>query len=163
MKQLQVVDDDQPMLRACIVGLRRKVARVRSPSKRARTDLRQRRRAAVDANFCLRDPLGGSTELVPVRRLQQARAQAVESTRASLASKRSVSASPDISHENTSAGVPCSIAAYSAQFMAKDVLPIEGRPPTMIRSPGCRPAVIVEFGVSRRDSGDGLLVVIARL
>ena len=47
----------------------------------------------------------------------------LESTRASLASKRSVSASPDISHENTSAGVPCSIAAYSAQFMARTSCP----------------------------------------
>ena len=33
-------------------------------------------------------------------------------------------------------------AAFSAMFMAKVVLPIEGRPATMIRSPFCRPAVI---------------------
>ncbi|MNY29750.1 hypothetical protein D3C86_1638100 [compost metagenome] len=32
--------------------------------------------------------------------------------------------------------------AFSTRFMAKVVLPIDGRPATMIRSPGCRPLVL---------------------
>ena len=39
-------------------------------------------------------------------------------------------------------GTRALIAACSAMFIARLVLPIDGRPATMIRSPFCSPAVI---------------------
>ena len=65
-----------------------------------------------------------------------------DSTRASQHSTRSISDCFDISSENTSTGIPWSRAAFCAQFITNDVLPIDGRAAMMMRSPGCRPAVI---------------------
>jgi hypothetical protein len=55
---------------------------------------------------------------------------------------RNASCSRDISIENTATGLLKAIAAFSATLSANVVLPIEGRPATMTRSPGCNPAVI---------------------
>ncbi len=55
---------------------------------------------------------------------------------------RSVSASADISIEKIADGTLRSIAAFSAMLTASVVLPIDGRPAMITRSPGCRPTVI---------------------
>jgi hypothetical protein len=47
-----------------------------------------------------------------------------------------------ISIENTATGKPVSSATFSAILRAKEVLPIDGRPATITRSPGWRPEVI---------------------
>ena len=44
--------------------------------------------------------------------------------------------SMDISREKMAVGTPCRAAARMATFMAKAVLPMDGRPATMIRSEG---------------------------
>ncbi|MNT48337.1 hypothetical protein D3C72_1851120 [compost metagenome] len=49
---------------------------------------------------------------------------------------------PAISIENTATGRPCSTATCSPMFSENAVLPIDGRPATMIRSPPCMPLVI---------------------
>ena len=46
------------------------------------------------------------------------------------------SASFDISSEKTPITLPSLMAAFSAMFMANEVLPIEGRAAMMIRSEG---------------------------
>ena len=51
------------------------------------------------------------------------------------------SASLDISSEKTPITLPSITAAFSAMFMAKAVLPIDGRAAMMIRSDGCNPLV----------------------
>ncbi len=56
---------------------------------------------------------------------------------------RRTSCSFDISSENTATPVLPSSAAYCAMLSANAVLPMLGRPATMTRSPGCRPAVIL--------------------
>ena len=56
---------------------------------------------------------------------------------------RIASWAPPISIENTATGAPYSIATCSAMFSENEVLPIDGRPATMTRSPGCRPEVIL--------------------
>ena len=55
---------------------------------------------------------------------------------------RKVSDSADISMLNIAADLFEPSAAFSAMLTASVVLPIEGRPAMMIRSPGCRPEVI---------------------
>ena len=50
--------------------------------------------------------------------------------------------SMDISSEKTAVGMADMAAARMATFMAKAVLPMDGRPATMMRSEGWRPAVI---------------------
>ncbi len=55
---------------------------------------------------------------------------------------RIASCSPGISMENTATGTCPLIAAFSAIFMAKVVLPMEGRPAMMTRSERCRPEVL---------------------
>ena len=57
------------------------------------------------------------------------------------ASIRIANCAPPISIENTPTGRPVSTATFSAMFSAKAVLPIDGRPATMIRSPGWKPEV----------------------
>ena len=64
------------------------------------------------------------------------------STRPSEEIMRIESCSRDISIENIATGTLPEIAAFSAMLSASVVLPIEGRPATMTRSPGCRPAVM---------------------
>ena len=76
-----------------------------------------------------------SSPKLPVRRW-------LWSTRPSDEIMRIASCSRDISIENTATGVLAEIAAFSAMLSANVVLPIDGRPATMIRSPGCRPAVM---------------------
>ena len=49
--------------------------------------------------------------------------------------------------ENTATGRPCSMATCSPMFIENEVLPIEGRPATMIRSPPCMPDVILSRSV----------------
>jgi len=49
--------------------------------------------------------------------------------------------SEGISNEYTSTTLSVRSTAFSTRFMAKVVLPIDGRPATMIRSAGCRPLV----------------------
>ncbi len=51
--------------------------------------------------------------------------------------------SAGISMENTSTGLWALRAAFSHRFMAKVVLPMEGRPATTTMSAGCRPPVIL--------------------
>ena len=55
---------------------------------------------------------------------------------------RSVSDSADISMLKIAADLFEPSAAFSAMFTASVLLPIEGRPAMMMRSPGCRPEVI---------------------
>ena len=55
---------------------------------------------------------------------------------------RRVSDSADISMLKMAADLFEPRAAFSAMLTASVVLPIDGRPATMIRSPGCRPEVI---------------------
>jgi len=55
---------------------------------------------------------------------------------------RMVSDSPGISMLKTATGFMDLIATFSAMFIAKLVLPIEGRPAMTMRSAGCRPEVI---------------------
>ena len=54
---------------------------------------------------------------------------------------RSTMESAGISRENTSTALSVRSTAFSTRFMAKVVLPMDGRPATMIRSAGCRPLV----------------------
>ena len=56
---------------------------------------------------------------------------------------RRVSCSADISMLNIATDLFDPSAAFSAMLTASVVLPMEGRPATMMRSPGCRPAVIL--------------------
>ena len=64
-----------------------------------------------------------------------------ESTRAEEASIRMASCEPPISMENTPTGKPSRTATCSATLSAKAVFPIDGRPATTIRSPGCNPDI----------------------
>ena len=75
-----------------------------------------------------------SSSSLPLRTL-------VWSIRPSEDSIRMASASAGISILNTRMGVPVLIRAFSTIFIAKVVLPIEGRPATIIRSAGCIPEV----------------------
>ncbi len=52
-------------------------------------------------------------------------------------------ASAGISMENTSTGLPFLMATFSHRFMAKVVLPMEGRAAITTMSEGCRPEVIL--------------------
>ena len=63
------------------------------------------------------------------------------STRPSELISRIASCSAGISIENTATGLSPLIATCSARFIAKVVLPIDGRPATMMRSEGCSPLV----------------------
>ncbi len=56
--------------------------------------------------------------------------------------RRIASCEADISIENTATPFLDLIAAYSAMFSAKVVLPMAGRAARMIRSVGCKPEVI---------------------
>ena len=56
---------------------------------------------------------------------------------------RSTSARAGISSEKMATGSLAPMATASAMFIAKVVLPIEGRPAMMMRSPACKPAVIL--------------------
>ena len=53
-----------------------------------------------------------------------------------------ISCVPGISIENTATGRPYSTATYSPIFIENAVLPIDGRPATMISSPPCMPDVM---------------------
>ncbi len=55
--------------------------------------------------------------------------------------------SAGISIENTSTGLRLLIAACSAMFMTRVVLPIEGLPATIIKSAGCKPEVMLSKSV----------------
>ncbi len=57
-------------------------------------------------------------------------------------SMRSASCEAPISIEKTATGMPWSMATYSPMLRASEVLPIDGRPATMIRSPGWKPEVL---------------------
>ncbi len=57
------------------------------------------------------------------------------------------SASRDISSEKTPTTLPSSTAAFSAMFMAKAVLPIDGRAAMMTRSEGWKPLVSLSSSV----------------
>ena len=63
-------------------------------------------------------------------------------TRPSDEIMRRLSCSADISIEKIAVGTLRSMAAFSAMFTASVVLPIDGRPAMITRSPGCRPVVI---------------------
>ena len=65
-----------------------------------------------------------------------------ESTLAREQSRRSSSASRDISNENIPTTFRSSIEAFSAMFIAKAVLPMEGRAAMMTRSERWKPLVI---------------------
>ncbi|MNJ60320.1 hypothetical protein D3C77_560420 [compost metagenome] len=65
----------------------------------------------------------------------------VWSMRPTEASIRITMESAGISRENTSTALSVRSTAFSTRFIAKVVLPIDGRPATMIRSAGCRPLV----------------------
>ncbi|MNR14826.1 hypothetical protein D3C85_1313220 [compost metagenome] len=65
------------------------------------------------------------------------------SSRPTEPSIRMASCTPAISIENTATGRPCSTATCSPMFSENAVLPIDGRPATMIRSPACMPLVIL--------------------
>ena len=54
---------------------------------------------------------------------------------------RITNCSEDISMLNMATRTPCLMAACSAIFIAKVVLPMEGLPATMIKSESCKPAV----------------------
>ncbi|MNN16155.1 hypothetical protein D3C81_1292840 [compost metagenome] len=54
---------------------------------------------------------------------------------------RMISDSPGISREYTRTAFSLRNTAFSTRFIAKVVLPMDGRPATMIRSDGCRPLV----------------------
>ena len=71
----------------------------------------------------------------------------VWSTRESDANIRIMIWSPGISRLKISTGFSCIIAAFSARFIAKVVLPIEGRAATMIKSDFCKPAVFLSKSV----------------
>ena len=79
--------------------------------------------------------LQSSSSSWPVRRR-------VALTRPTEEIRRSASWLADISIENTATAFLVFIAAYSAMLSASVVLPIAGRAARMIRSVGCRPAVI---------------------
>ncbi len=49
--------------------------------------------------------------------------------------------------ENTATGSPSSMATCSPMFMENEVLPMDGRPATMMRSPPCMPEVILSRSV----------------
>ena len=63
----------------------------------------------------------------------------LESTRDSVQRMRWLISSWLISNENSRTGRPASIATDVAMLSAKDVLPMAGRAPTMMRLLGCRP------------------------
>ncbi len=48
---------------------------------------------------------------------------------------------------NTATGSFASRATFSAMLSEKAVLPMDGRPATMIRSPGCSPEVLASRSV----------------
>ena len=75
----------------------------------------------------------------------------VWSMRPSEDSIRMISDSPGISSENTSTALSLRITAFSTRFMAKVVLPIDGRPATIIRSAGCKPDVMLSSSVKPVD------------
>ncbi|MNJ55915.1 hypothetical protein D3C77_514350 [compost metagenome] len=54
---------------------------------------------------------------------------------------RMISDSPGISREYTRTALSLRNTAFSTRFMAKVVLPMDGRPATMIKSAGCSPLV----------------------
>src|ERR1700675_1105508 len=55
---------------------------------------------------------------------------------------RIASCDAPISIENTATGNLSSSATCSPMLIASELLPIDGRPATMTRSPGCKPDVI---------------------
>ena len=55
--------------------------------------------------------------------------------------------SEGISKLNTNTGFSSDIMAFSTKFIAKVVLPIEGRAATIIKSEGCRPLVFLSKSV----------------
>ena len=65
-----------------------------------------------------------------------------ESTRPSAQSSRCTSCSLDISRLSTSTRLWFRTPAYFAMFMAKAVLPMEGRPAMMMKSLDWKPEVI---------------------
>ena len=87
-----------------------------------------------------------------------------ESTRALEHSRRSSSASRDISRENMPTTFWSSMEAFSAMFMAKAVFPMEGRAAMMIRSERCKPAGhFVQIGVVGGQAGDALAALQQRI
>ena len=71
----------------------------------------------------------------------------VWSTRLNDANIRIMICSEGISRLKTSTGLSSAIMAFSIKFMAKVVLPIDGRAATIIRSEGCIPLVILSRSV----------------
>ncbi len=67
----------------------------------------------------------------------------VWSTRDSEARERIMICSEGISRLKIKTGLSCNIAAFSTRFIAKVVLPIDGRAATIIRSDGWSPAVFL--------------------
>lgn len=70
--------------------------------------------------------------------------------------------SEGISREYTNTALSVRITAFSTRFMAKVVLPIDGRPATMIRSAGCRPLVFSSRSVKPVDTPVSASVVLNR-
>ena len=64
---------------------------------------------------------------------------------------RMTSCAPPISIENTATGNLFSTATCSAILIEKAVLPMEGRPATMIKSPGWRPDVFLSRSIKPVD------------
>ena len=92
----------------------------------------------------------GASDSIPVARVSFGQSESWrrpvlirwESIRPMEQSMRRASCSMDISRLKTATGIFSIRAACWTMFMARAVLPMEGRPARMIRSEGCRPAVM---------------------
>ena len=97
-----------------------------------------------------------SSEILPLRRLFSGTPPIEESMRV-------ITCSDGISMLKiaTEARVPGCTAAYSAMFTASVVLPMDGRPATMMRSPGRSPPVILsKIGETGRQTAQLVRVVV---
>src|SRR5260364_254348 len=129
--QLQIIDNDQTQLPA----LTRQAPRARSSSGlRAACSSTKICASLILRTACVSFRQSSSLSLPVLKRCA--------SSRPTEPSMRNASCVPGISIENTAIGNPYSIATYSPIFIASEVLPIDGRPATIINSPPCRPDVI---------------------
>ena len=116
----------------------------------SRTTRRRRERISLGESAAvssINNCLSFSRFTAEVRRGQSSSSNCPERTRVwsmrpSEESIRSISDSAGISMENTMTGLSLEMTACSTKFMAKVVLPIEGRPAMITKSEGCRPEVI---------------------
>src|SRR5262249_7442128 len=130
--QLQVVDHDEAEVGVALA--------LQAPRLGTQLQHRQRRRV-VDVDGRLGEAVGGGGQTW--RGAARRARPFVGPPRASEQSMRKTSCSFDIWSENTATPVCASRAAYCAMLSAKAVLPMLGRPATMIKSPGCSPAVFL--------------------